>query len=133
MSNSFKRSFVIVFTVLLLTGLLYAVPYYYNEITAGEWPIWPNRSFLMQIHGAVAMLALIQFGILLNHHVLPYISRPKKRRSGVSLVVFMATLTITGYLLYYSGSLGVQNVSRILHTLVGVLFFGIFAWHYAKK
>lgn len=128
-----KRMLLWVLSGLVCTGLLYAVPQGISALIGHEVAIPFGRLALMQVHGALAMLCLVLFGVLWDSHIVKKVKYPKKRRSGIFMALFMGILAITGYLLYYAGDDGVRNVSSVVHTGVGLVFFGVFCWHYSRK
>ncbi|MCB1051254.1 MAG: hypothetical protein H6510_02450 [Acidobacteria bacterium] len=133
MSKTVKRSTLLVLSVLFATGLMTAIPDYAERYWEEEVSLGMSRLTLMEIHGFFAMAALFLFGVIYNSHVVRRIKRPKKRRSGLGMVIGMAILPLTGGLLYYAGNETVRSWSSWLHTGFGVLVFGMAIWHFRKK
>ena len=82
---------------------------------APEW-----RTALMQVHGAAAMVALVAIGGLLVQHVGKGWADRKNRWSGVVLLSSALWLTVTGYVLYYSGNDVTRHFAGRSHLWVGV-------------
>jgi len=103
---------VLLYTVLLAllaTGMLW------EALAPG-----PAASFVMKIHGALAMLSLILVGTLLVHHVPAGWATLKNRWSGGFLLGILGWLAASGYLLYYSGSDAVRAFASQSHLWLGL-------------
>jgi hypothetical protein len=95
--------------VLLLTGIAW-------EITEpGEL-----RSWLMRLHGAAAVAALVAFGALLSAHVPAGWSSGMNRASGLALLAGSAWLAVSGLLLYYAGDESLRSFASQTHFWVGI-------------
>ena len=99
-------------------------------VTGCLWEADVARALLMKIHGAAAMVTLVLFGVLLARHVPTGWSAARANRlSGVLLLATSLWLTLTGYLLYYSGSESLRDYASQTHFWVGVGFVALFALH----
>jgi|APSaa5957512535_1039671.scaffolds.fasta_scaffold30374_2 hypothetical protein len=120
------------FTVLFITGVLYAIPVYSFKYFAIEIAaFFPPRYTLLQIHGGATFVMLLILGNLFNFHVSDKISSAKNRRTGIVLLACMLVLIITGYLLYY-GNLNLRSISGISHTIIGILATLLLVYHSIK-
>ena len=94
------------------------------------WEADVARALLMKIHGAAAMVTLVLFGVLIARHVPTGWSAARANRlSGTLLLATSLWLTVTGYLLYYSGSESLRDYASQTHFWVGVGFVAVFALH----
>jgi hypothetical protein len=97
------------------------------------WEADVARALLMKIHGAAAMATLVLFGVLIARHVPTGWSAARANRlSGALLLATSLWLTLTGYLLYYSGSDSLRDYASQTHFWVGVAFTAVFALHQVR-
>ncbi len=89
-----------------------------SGVAAEFAPAW--RTALMQVHGAAAMAVLVLLGGLLVRHVAIGWSERKKRGSGAIVLGASLWLTVTGYVLYYSGSDVLRQFAASSHFWVGL-------------
>jgi len=108
-------------TVLFITGVTWWALGKWGRVETdfGE-TAHPAASWMLRIHGAAAMLMLIVLGILVPLHVRRGWIANRNRRSGAGLVAAMVVLTLTGWLLYYSGGENLRSASSALHTWLGL-------------
>ena len=85
-------------------------------------------------HGITAMLATMALGSVLPFHLKVGLKSKRKLWSGLSQLAFLATLLISGGMLYY-GPEKVRDGVITIHWIIGLTFFAIFLLHgvYAKK
>ena len=107
MSRFDRIALYAIFGILAATGIVAEL--------AGEW-----RTALMQVHGAAAMAALVLLGRLLVRHVGAGWSERKNRRSGSILLAASLWLTLTGWVLYYSGSDALRDFAGQSHLWIGI-------------
>ena len=79
----------------------------------------PWTHWLMEIHGAAAMLFLVMMGSLLTHVARAWASG-RNRLSGLSAIVSVGFLALTGWGLYYMGDEGERLIISWGHSVVGV-------------
>ncbi len=102
-------------------------------VSGGVW--WSLDEFqragwrwLLAVHGGSAMAALLVLGAVLGHHALLSWRRKVNRASGAVLAFALGALTVTAFILYYSGSDAVREQASLIHTILGaalpVLLFG---------
>jgi hypothetical protein len=102
-------------------------------VTGLLWEADVARALLMKIHGAAAMATLVLFGVLIARHVPTGWSAARANRlSGALLLATSLWLTLTGYLLYYSGSEALRDYASQTHFWVGVAFTAVFALHQVR-
>lgn len=112
-----------------LTGIAYLLGHEFHV----ERTILGKHSVLMW-HGITAMVATIALGSVLPFHVKAGLKSKRKLWSGLSQLAFLATLLISGALLYY-GPEEIRDQVITTHWMIGLAFFSIFLLHgvYAKK
>ncbi len=104
-----------------LTGILWLV-FHYFLAAQGEFGTEPHplEAWWLRLHGAAAFAVLWLFGLLWGLHVRPGLARPARRASGMVLILLLALLAVSGYLLYYAGSDWLRDSVRLVHWLAGV-------------
>ena len=112
-----------------LTGTAYLLGHEFHIQRA----ILGSHSVLMW-HGIAAMLATLALGSVLPFHLKAGLKSKKKLWSGLSQLIFLTTLLISGALLYY-GPAEIRDTVIATHWMTGLAFFAIFLLHgvYAKK
>ena len=121
---SWQRSFVIYgMMACSITGLIYLLGHQFNL----QRSILGTHSILAA-HGVFAMLATLAFGSVLPFHIKAGYKSRKQLWSGFSQLGFLATLIISGALLYY-GPEEIRDGAINIHWIVGLLFLVIFIWH----
>ena len=112
-----------------LTGIAYLLG---HEFHLGQ-SIMGKHSVLMW-HGISAMVATIALGSVFPFHLKAGLKSKRKLWSGLSQLAFLATLLISGALLYY-GPEEIRDQVITTHWMIGLAFFAIFLLHgvYAKK
>lgn len=115
LSKSFQAAVYTTFGLLVLTGAGWMIAQPHRDDPA--WQTWPP--FLLKIHGAAAMLALLVLGALVLH-----IKRGWKANvnhwSGVSVIALNAFLVVTGYGLYYAGDEDLRAWLSRWHAWIGL-------------
>lgn len=81
---------------------------------------WLSEPLLMKIHGGAAMAALVLIGGLVPGHVAIGWALRRNRPSGTALLAVCALLTITGFLLYYTGDETARDASSYVHLALGI-------------
>jgi hypothetical protein len=104
-----------------ITGILWLVLHYFM-MRQGEFGSEPHpfEAWSLRMHGLIAFVTLFVAGLLWGVHVRPGLLGPKRRTSGIALLVLLGWLAATGYLLYYASDDGLRNLARWAHWLVGV-------------
>ena len=101
---------------------------------AWEWfDPGPWAAFLMKVHGALAMLALVLLGTLATHHIPAGWASLKNRWSGVLLVAALAWLVASGYLLYYAGAESLRLFASQSHLWLGLAACVVVAFHIRRS
>ena len=116
--------------VLAVSGIVWLVLHYFFAVP-GEYGPRPHslEPWMLRLHGAAAMAGLIIYGSLLPVHVRRAWSIRRNIALGIGLVTFMLLLTVTGYLLYYSGDENIRPIISAAHWILGLVVPGLLVWH----
>jgi hypothetical protein len=110
----FTEFFVyLVFGILLVTGIAWMV--FQARLDEGNHV----SSLMLKLHGGAAVVSLILFGALINHVRKGWKSR-KNRTSGLTLILAILFLVVTGYGLYYAGDEQLRTLISQWHSWVGL-------------
>lgn len=110
----------------LLAGLLAAVGF--NAISGfGLW-LAPGHVW-RTIHGWSAPLILVMLGVVGYAHALRGWQLRKNVASGCATAACFLALTITGWMLYYSGDDVVRKIASAWHTALGAGSLAVLALH----
>jgi hypothetical protein len=112
-----------------LTGIVYLIGHEFHI----ERAVLGTHSVLAW-HGIAAILATLALGSVLPFHLKAGLKSKRKLWSGLSQLAFLATLLVSGTLLYY-GPAEIRDEVVATHWMMGITFFAIFLLHgvYAKK
>jgi uncharacterized membrane protein len=99
--------------VVALTGVVWFV----LHDVAGEAPDELLREVLMA-HGVAAFATMMAFGSVLPLHSLAGWRKGQNVGSGLSVILVLAVLAVTGLMLYYANEV-VQSSARLVHLVVG--------------
>ena len=115
---------------LALSGIIWLVLHYFLA-ASGEYgpPIHPLEPWMLRLHGAAVMAALIIYGSLLPVHIRRALSMRRNIALGIGLTALMLLLTVTGYLLYYAGDENARPMISATHWLVGLAMPALLVWH----
>jgi cation transport ATPase len=103
----------LIFGLLLVTGVIWM--WAQTSLDEGN----QLSSFMLKLHGAAAMAALILLGALFNHVRKGWKAR-KNRSSGITLLLVILFLVVTGYGLYYAGDEQLRSLISHWHTWIGL-------------
>lgn len=82
------------------------------------------------VHVLLGWLLLMLFGALWHSHIRAGWRKKLNYRSGLVMSLSLITLALTGVGLYYLSSESAQLFASLLHTLLGIMLFAGFVWHY---
>lgn len=118
------------FSLLFLSGLLWILIHYFVPYRS-DWgeTTHPIESWILKIHGAVAMIALIVLGTLIPLHIKKGWLGKVNLQTGVTLIGVNLILILTGYALYYTGMERIRNFSSWTHSVLGILLPAVIFWH----
>ncbi|MBU3602507.1 hypothetical protein [Polynucleobacter sp. AM-25C3] len=121
---SWQRHFVLLAMLSCsLTGIAYLLGHEFQI----ERTLLGTHSVLAW-HGIAAILATMALGSILPFHLKAGIKSKRKLLSGLSQLAFLATLIISGALLYY-GPEEIRDAVITTHWIIGIGFFLIFLFH----
>ena len=116
--------------LLVVSGAIWLVLHFFM-VSQGEFgdAHHPLETWMLKLHGAAAMAGLIIYGSLLPIHIRRAWVIRRNIFLGISLVVLMLLLTISGYLLYYAGGEEARPIISATHWILGVGVPALLAWH----
>ncbi len=77
--------------------------------------------FSLRVHGLVGMWFLIVFGYLFHSHVFPALQGGRKLKTGYTLLLFVAVLSITTPGLFYLSVDSYRAIAAWIHTYAGLI------------
>lgn len=86
----------------------------------------------MKIHGTAAMILLVTMGAAVALHAPAAWRERKNRGSGLLFSAGLATLILTGALLYYAGSERTRSAASTVHWVVGLATIGLAVTHITR-
>lgn len=108
------------------TGAAWLIAHYGRPEDSLPGPIEP---WSMKLHGGAAMVCLFVVGALLYRHILPAWRLGRNRMAGLFTCVSFASLTISGYGLYYFDGDFLHRVTERLHWASGIALPALLVWH----
>ena len=112
--------------LLFLSGAAWQILHWISESAPPQNNLGP---WLMRLHGAAAMAALVILGTLIPLHLRRGWIARRNRVSGVAFTGACGVLVLTGYALYYAGSESLRNWSSFTHVAVGLAGPFALLWH----
>lgn len=118
------------FGLLFISGVVWLSLHWWFR-PKGEFgeTVHPAEPWLLKIHGAAAMAALVVLGTLLPGHVRRGWNTRRNRFSGVELLILNGVMIVSGYGLYYAGGESFRSAISITHWIAGLMFPASLAWH----
>lgn len=118
-------------TALWLSGAAWLLLHYYGQRPGEFGPeINPAEPWMLRLHGAALIPALLGIGSLLVVHVWRGWQYRSQRTVGVALLGVLGLLVLTGYLLYYTDEEWGRRWISLAHWVVGLGVPVLFTWHY---
>ena len=112
--------------LLFISGTAWQILHWLPETA----PTQPHAApWLIRIHGASAMAALVILGTLIPLHLRRGWVARRNRFSGVAFTSVCGLLIVTGYALYYVGSESFRNWASYIHVALGLATPLGLAWH----
>ena len=106
-----------------LSGALFLLGHHY-----GIRNPWLTQHTILLAHVITASLAILGLGSLLPFHLKAGFKAKSQIVSGISQLVLLGVLAISGWLLYY-GPESARECTIQTHWIVGLVFFAIFISH----
>jgi hypothetical protein len=117
-------------TILGITGIALGVFRYLipasDDFSSYPHPWW---KYVVMAHVAATPVFFFFVGSVWWAHVVRYWKIRERRTSGATMVVLLAIVALTGYLLYFMGSEVGVGLSRAAHTIVGVAATAFYIVH----
>jgi len=121
LSRRHERLLYLTGSLLLVSGLGWLAGHYFMRGPAllGGAP-HPSEAWWMRLHGAAFIGLLVVFGALLPGHVVQNWRQRMNRFSGLTMVILIVLLALSGYGLYYLVDERLRAVTSTLHWLLGL-------------
>ena len=119
--------------LLVISGAVWLV-FHCFVVRAGQFGpmIHPMEPWMLSVHGAAAMAALVAYGSLLPVHVRRSWRVGRNLRLGIGLGTVMSLLTVSGYLLYYAADERSRPIISAGHWSIGLAVPALLWWHVAS-
>jgi|GEM_PF-390833 hypothetical protein len=124
LSRRHERFLYLTGSLLLLSGIGWLIGHYFLRVPAEfGGAAHPSEAWWMRLHGAAVIAFLVVFGALLPGHVVQNWRQRVNRYSGLSMVIVVVLLALSGYGLYYLVDERLRAVISMTHWLVGLTAF----------
>jgi phosphoglycerol transferase MdoB-like AlkP superfamily enzyme len=133
--KAYPRSFIgwfwSVLALLTLTGiaLIPGVLALRFELDVAETWLPGSRSLWAALHGLAAFCTLLLLGSLLPLHVRHGLGQRKNRRTGISMLVTLPLLILTGWGVYYIANEYLARWTSAAHVLIALPASLLLGWH----
>lgn len=87
---------------------------------SGVYWLYQSVSWVMAVHGAAAMVALVSIGWVIPTHVFPGWKAKKNRVGGILIATTCLVLGVTGYGLYYFGGETSRDATSWVHRVLEI-------------
>jgi hypothetical protein len=98
----------------------------------GEFGTTPNflQPPLLLLHGVLALFGLYLFGYMTARHVVRWWPGRMRRISGGTFAAMLATLTLSGFVLFFVSDDQSQHIAVLIHDVLGIaiVVFAIQHW-----
>ncbi len=129
LSRPFKVWLYALFGVLFLSGALWWLADFAAQRRWANLEINSFKAWILRAHGASAMGFLFVWGALFPVHAYRAWRAGQNRFTGMSLMLWLAALTITGYGLYYFGGERLREWTSLIHTILGLASVAVLFIH----
>ena len=120
-------------SLLWVTGAAWLLLHHFFQIEGEFGPeANPAEPWLLRLHGAAMLAALLGAGSLLVVHVWRGWTYRNQRVLGSVLTAIVGTLMVSGYLLYYVTDDTLRDSVSVAHWIVGILILPLFVLHYRQ-
>lgn len=126
-----RWSLYVATAVLFASGVLWLALHYVIPPPTGEFgqTTHPLEPWTLRVHGLAVLVALFFYGSLLRAHIIKAWKRRRNRVSGACMGAVLGLLTISGYLLYYSGGESLRAALSVTHWGIGLALAGVLPLH----
>ena|SRR5688572_28534461 len=107
-----------------ITGVVFAVMKYFLE-TSDEFAVvnHPLQPHMLAAHVVIAPLALFVLGWTFSNHMLPkYRFSDEHRKSGISSMLLLVPMTLSGYFLQIATNEALREAMAVAHWISSGLF-----------
>lgn len=120
--------------LLWLTGTVWLIFHFFGRVE-GEFglEINPLEHWMLRLHGFLIIPAYLMLGGLLIAHIPLGWKDRSQRPAGIALAALVIVLSISGYALYYVGSVTLREFTSYIHWIIGLAAPTIFYWHYRRR
>ena len=129
LSRAHRRTLYAASLTLLISGLSWAWIQRLDEAGKAAESVRRWKPALIAVHGWSAMLFVLLFGTLLGGHIRRAWHARKNRKNGVLLVCLVASLTLSGYALYYTADESWRELFSSFHLWLGIASPLFLLWH----
>lgn len=124
-----RRLFYIVCLLVFLSGAIWATLHYLDQASEISERFRRYKPWLLSVHGLAAVGFVLLTGTLLSGHVPRAWRAEKNRANGAVLLTAVASMIISGYLLYYLSEESWRKFMSLFHLGLGLLSPGLLIWH----
>lgn len=114
---------------LFISGTLWASIHHLDERGLASETARQLKTWLIAIHGFSAVAFVLLLGTLLAGHVRRSWHARKNRKNGAFFLTAISLLTLSGYVLYYTGNEDVRSAVSDFHLWLGVAAPALLFWH----
>lgn len=119
--------------LLWMTGTAWLLLHHFFQIEGEFGPeANPAEPWLLRLHGAAMLAALLGAGSLLVVHVWRGWTYRSQRVLGSVLTAIIGALMVSGYLLYYVTDDSMRGAVSLAHWIIGILILPLFVLHYRQ-
>ncbi|MAZ49455.1 MAG: hypothetical protein CME65_12920 [Halobacteriovoraceae bacterium] len=118
----------------ILHGVIYGIYKYFFQLET-EYGIRPHPSqeIWQSVHILLSPLLIFAFGLLWQNHIVRmYENAIIKRKTGITLVIFMLLMIFSGYLVQVVYAVDLQKYSAYLHIAVSAVFVLAYLIHHLQ-
>ncbi len=124
-----RRLLYSVSLTLFISGISWAWIHHLDELGQATESLRELNGWFIAIHGFSAMTFVLLLGTLLVGHVRRAWHARKNRKNGAFFLTAVSLLTLSGYVLYYTGNEAVRNAVSNFHLWLGVAAPVLLFWH----
>lgn len=117
------------FGVLFFSGVIWLIVRYLLDQGGFEEQDYSLEPWLLKIHGAAAMTALIILGVLIPSHIQRGWAQQRNRITAFVIVSVCLLMIVSGYGLYYCDSEQFRAWISGFHSVAGCLLPLVLIWH----
>lgn len=119
----------------IIHGCLYAIIKYNLQIES-EYGFRPHQyqALIQAIHIVLSPLLIFSFGLLWQDHIFPKLKKFKQKKvTGLSLVILIILMSLTGYLLQISYEEYTRQIFITLHLATSLLWTFFYVFHHKSQ